>query len=252
MSKIDVRRTPLERSLRESRMCRICLCSDNEDDFITPCRCKGSSRLVHAACLGEWVEVTENPVAKTRCTVCETPYSLEPIKSHCFSRFCESINFSMIFLFLYLYSLSLTIATAVAPIVAFASGKQVSHPDIFVLGAILHFAACAGVLACAVIHVRRFSISICELVPACYKKFAIVALPTTIAVAAYPIVTDVRRHLIFDIVVVGVVPLAAGVELYKALARRLARVRRRFLPFDASDDANDDDANDDDEKNAIV
>jgi hypothetical protein len=156
----------------------------------------------------------------------------------------------MIFLFLYLYSLSLTIATAVAPIVAFASGKQVSHADIFVLGAILHYAACAGVLACAVIHVRRFSISICELVPACYKKFAIVALPTTIAVAAYPIVTDVRRHLIFDIVVVGVVPLAAGVELYKALARRLARVRRRFLPFDDADDADDvDDA--DEEKDRL-
>ena len=64
-------------------------------------------------------------------------------------------------------------------------------------------------------------------------------------VAAYPIVIDVRRHLILDIVVVGVVPLAAGVELYKALARRLARVRRRFLPFvdDANDDANDEEKN---------
>lgn len=247
MSKIQVRATPLELSLRESRICRICLCSDNEDDFIAPCRCNGSSRLVHTACLSEWVERTENPFAKTTCTVCETPYTMEPIKSHCFSRFCESINFSMIFLFLYLYCVSLTIATAVAPIVAFASSKQLAHADIFFLGAILHFAACAGVLVFSVIHVRRFSISICELVPACYKKFAIVALPTTIAVAAYPIVIDVRRHLIFDIVVVGVVPLAAGVELYKALARRLARVRRRFLPF-VDDDANDDD----DEKNAGV
>jgi hypothetical protein len=207
---------------------------------------------VHAACLGEWIERTENPAAKTRCTICETPYRFDPINSHCFSRFCESINFSMIFLFLYFYCVALTVATAVAPIAAFASSKPLAHEDIFVLGAILHFASCAGVLVLSVIHVRRFSISICELLPACYKKFAIVTLPTTTIVAAYPIVMNVRRHLIFDIVVVGVVPLAAGVELYKALARRLARVRRRFLPFDDdADDADDVDDADDEEKNVL-
>jgi hypothetical protein len=142
--------------------------------------------------------------------------------------------------------LSLTVATAVAPIIAFARKSQVTHGDIFFLGAIIHFASCASVLGLAMFHVRRFSFAVCELLPACYKKFAIVSLPTTIVVACYPIVMNLRRHLIFDIVVVGVVPLAAGVELYKALARRLARVRRRFLPFEEEDGEEDDE--DDEEK----
>jgi len=44
------------KSLPEAPVCRICLMEDNEADnpLITPCKCSGSMRFIHHACLKTW------------------------------------------------------------------------------------------------------------------------------------------------------------------------------------------------------
>lgn len=54
--------------------CRICLESDGRD-FIAPCKCKGTSKYVHRACLDHWRAVKEG-FAFAHCTTCKAPYYL--------------------------------------------------------------------------------------------------------------------------------------------------------------------------------
>jgi len=60
----------------DDRACRICLDTESEEDnpLISPCRCSGSMRFVHRACLDEWRISCFNPKALVSCTTCQTPF----------------------------------------------------------------------------------------------------------------------------------------------------------------------------------
>ncbi|KAJ3675240.1 hypothetical protein LUZ60_004282 [Juncus effusus] len=55
-------------------LCRICL-EDDGGDFISPCKCKGTSKYVHRHCLDQWRAVKEG-FAFSHCTTCKAPYYL--------------------------------------------------------------------------------------------------------------------------------------------------------------------------------
>lgn len=51
----------------EPATCRICM--EPGENMMSPCRCKGTIRYVHRACIQEWVRKNH-----LRCTACDTPY----------------------------------------------------------------------------------------------------------------------------------------------------------------------------------
>ncbi|KAM4603339.1 E3 ubiquitin-protein ligase MARCHF8 [Polymixia lowei] len=55
-------------------ICRICHCEGDEDyPLITPCRCTGSLRFVHQACLNQWIKSSD-----TRCCeLCKFDFIME-------------------------------------------------------------------------------------------------------------------------------------------------------------------------------
>ena len=61
----------------EKKMCRICLEEDNIEDFIAPCRCKGTSKWVHKSCLNEWRATSVNRDAFHQCMECHYRYNIE-------------------------------------------------------------------------------------------------------------------------------------------------------------------------------
>jgi E3 ubiquitin-protein ligase DOA10 len=60
---------------QELRCCRICLDSDNEEDLIAPCVCKGSHKWVHRACLDKWR--CSNEEAFRKCSDCKTSFVID-------------------------------------------------------------------------------------------------------------------------------------------------------------------------------
>lgn len=64
---------------QDERMCWICLMSDEDQlrhDWLHPCRCRGSNKWVHEACLGRWISEKEllAPDVPVTCTQCRTEY----------------------------------------------------------------------------------------------------------------------------------------------------------------------------------
>lgn len=55
--------------------CRICLGDSSEGRFISPCKCKGSIRFVHAHCLEKWRNSSINPKSYWECDQCKYKYS---------------------------------------------------------------------------------------------------------------------------------------------------------------------------------
>ena len=41
--------------------CRVCLDTDNQDDIISPCNCKGTSKWIHKECLYESLKSNQKP-----------------------------------------------------------------------------------------------------------------------------------------------------------------------------------------------
>lgn len=62
--------------ISNTRECRICFESTNEDDLISPCFCRGTSKWVHHSCLQNWREFSENNEAKIKCMECKYEYDL--------------------------------------------------------------------------------------------------------------------------------------------------------------------------------
>ncbi|KAH8373568.1 hypothetical protein KR200_001394 [Drosophila serrata] len=65
--------------VEEDRMCWICLMGDEEQprrDWVHPCRCRGSNKWVHEACLSRWINEKEilAPDVPVTCTQCRTEY----------------------------------------------------------------------------------------------------------------------------------------------------------------------------------
>ncbi|CAE7507745.1 SSM4, partial [Symbiodinium sp. CCMP2456] len=56
--------------------CRLCLGQGEEGELIAPCRCAGSMRWVHRACLDTWRASGQNPKAFTHCCACGFRYKL--------------------------------------------------------------------------------------------------------------------------------------------------------------------------------
>ena len=61
----------------ENPICRICFDEEEIDnEFISPCSCKGSSKYVHKSCLHEWRHTNRNSDAWRKCMECNTKYIL--------------------------------------------------------------------------------------------------------------------------------------------------------------------------------
>ncbi|CAF3737334.1 unnamed protein product [Rotaria socialis] len=65
--------------LNSAKTCRICFDTDNPNDFISPCLCKGGSAYVHRKCLDDWRSVNKNGRAFNCCDVCQFEYVIEPV-----------------------------------------------------------------------------------------------------------------------------------------------------------------------------
>jgi len=57
--------------------CRICLGDSTEGRFISPCKCKGTIRYVHAHCLEQWRLSSVNPRSYWECDQCKYKYSFQ-------------------------------------------------------------------------------------------------------------------------------------------------------------------------------
>lgn len=57
--------------------CRICLEEDEEENLISPCLCRGTTKYIHEECLNEWRTLSENTDNQTICPQCKFEYVLE-------------------------------------------------------------------------------------------------------------------------------------------------------------------------------
>lgn len=69
----------------DEEVCRICF--DAAPPLISPCRCLGTQRLVHAECLDAWRARSANPRSFYRCDQCGEPYRL---RRHAWAPLLES------------------------------------------------------------------------------------------------------------------------------------------------------------------
>lgn len=59
----------------EQAACRICLAGEQEDEtLMRPCRCDGTMRWVHSACIVEWLRL--NPTAPLSCEICSEGFDV--------------------------------------------------------------------------------------------------------------------------------------------------------------------------------
>jgi hypothetical protein len=60
--------------LDEEKLCRICLETDNLNDFMSPCKCKGTSKYVHRKCIMEWINTNLDNNNSKHCNQCKYEY----------------------------------------------------------------------------------------------------------------------------------------------------------------------------------
>jgi hypothetical protein len=61
------------------KICRICLESENPQDLISPCYCKGDSAWIHRSCLDQWRSVNLEGRGFKYCSVCQMEFQLLPV-----------------------------------------------------------------------------------------------------------------------------------------------------------------------------
>jgi len=60
--------------------CRICFEeTENRASLIVPCRCSGSSKYVHRACLDQWRMMNPDGLNYSRCSTCHHTFELEAV-----------------------------------------------------------------------------------------------------------------------------------------------------------------------------
>lgn len=61
----------------ETPICRICFEEEDENNiFISPCSCNGSSKYIHKSCLNKWRYMNRDSEAWEKCMECHTKYIL--------------------------------------------------------------------------------------------------------------------------------------------------------------------------------
>ncbi|OMJ66764.1 hypothetical protein SteCoe_36280 [Stentor coeruleus] len=58
-----------------SKVCKICL-GEEDQDFISPCNCKGFSQYVHKKCIQRWASIKFGSMDKAYCEICMAKISL--------------------------------------------------------------------------------------------------------------------------------------------------------------------------------
>lgn len=53
-------------------VCRICYCSSEEEELITPCKCLGSVQYIHRSCLMKWLRT-----GMDQCEICKSTYKFQ-------------------------------------------------------------------------------------------------------------------------------------------------------------------------------
>ena len=88
--------------------CRICFEQETEDDkFISPCMCKGTSKYVHYSCLTTWRNFNRDSEAWNKCMECGEYYTLRykyPIEK--MDMFTNVKNPAVIYFFQYIMALT--------------------------------------------------------------------------------------------------------------------------------------------------
>ncbi|AYV83265.1 MAG: hypothetical protein Hyperionvirus5_71 [Hyperionvirus sp.] len=81
--------------MTEPSECRICHDAENQSDMITPCKCAGSMKYIHRACLEKWRAT--NLTAYKKCNECQTVYIQEvtPLNSFPFKQFMSDEFFQL-------------------------------------------------------------------------------------------------------------------------------------------------------------
>ena len=74
--------------INTDKICKYCLSSDEDDEnnFISPCKCDGTSKYVHKECLSEWMDKSNNPLSKVKCSECNHIYQYKKINQYDFKK----------------------------------------------------------------------------------------------------------------------------------------------------------------------
>ena len=62
--------------------CRICMQSDSATQLLAPCRCIGTVKHVHEACLKAWI-LAQGRLTNQQCELCKAPYQMEYCVGRC-------------------------------------------------------------------------------------------------------------------------------------------------------------------------
>ncbi|AJG42932.1 E3 ubiquitin-protein ligase MARCH1 isoform X2 [Harp seal herpesvirus] len=58
-----------------TRPCKICMSEVTEDEFFTPCNCKGSLAFVHQDCLDSWLKTSK----QVQCFICNYSFHVKTL-----------------------------------------------------------------------------------------------------------------------------------------------------------------------------
>lgn len=73
--------------------CRFCLEDAPIEELLAPCRCEGTSRFVHAACLRRWQRQVATDQRSAICSVCKSVFKLAPAIESTFEQLVDVVDF---------------------------------------------------------------------------------------------------------------------------------------------------------------
>jgi len=63
-------------SIKSEKICRICHCGVEDEEFISPCKCTGSLGFIHQTCLQSWLNISGKS-NKKQCELCHYDFKLQ-------------------------------------------------------------------------------------------------------------------------------------------------------------------------------
>eukprot|EP00656_Telonema_subtile_P052568 TRINITY_DN7365_c0_g3_i2.p2 TRINITY_DN7365_c0_g3~~TRINITY_DN7365_c0_g3_i2.p2 ORF type:complete len:316 (-),score=71.12 TRINITY_DN7365_c0_g3_i2:200-1147(-) len=97
--------------------CRICMVDDDDDDLgelVSPCKCKGTMRLVHIGCLSRWRAHSQNPRSAVMCDSCRYPYQFTRSRRSLIIRSAlalQCVSFAAVVISVYVLTIALQAVT---------------------------------------------------------------------------------------------------------------------------------------------